>query len=114
MQTETHTDHSTVVVVGADSRRGLEWLSTRFPAAPRHRRALVLRLHHAELDAVLWAEALRLEARRDGVRVSIGLAEQATGTATRDTARAAGHAFERAFSLGGDITLAHSNLLRAA
>ena len=105
---------STVVVVGADSRQGLEWLAERFPAAPRRTRALVGRLYQPEFDAVLWAEELRVAARRDGVRVSIGLAERALGEAIRDVARAAGRAFETASSLGGDITVAHSSLLRAA
>ncbi|HHH29511.1 MAG TPA: hypothetical protein ENK57_14350, partial [Polyangiaceae bacterium] len=79
----------TVLVVGADSRAGFAWLQERFPAAPQNARALVVRLRLPELDAVLWAEALRFEARAAQVVVSIGVAVQAFEEGERAAARAA-------------------------
>jgi len=105
---------STLAVVGADSKQGIDWLAERFPEVRARARAVVLHLRTPELDAVLWAEALRLSARKAGVRLSIGLAGRTPGASLGDAAEAAGHAFQRAFSLGGDITVTHANLLRAA
>lgn len=104
---------NTLVVVGAHSQRGMRWLQRRLPFASYRGRALLLRRPGNELDAVLWAEELRLEARRANVRLSLGVAELAGATPDMAGAAAA-RAYERAFRLGGDITLAASNLLRAA
>ncbi len=108
------TTPTSLVVIGARSPNGLRWLGDRFNVVPPRARALALRLQANEFDAVLWAERLRSEAHRAGVSVSIGVAEGVDGGATHATAEAAGHAFERAVALGGDITIAHSNLVRAA
>lgn len=107
-------DPSTLVIVGGHTLRGMGWLEDRFPTASWQGRALILRRPGGELDAVLWAESLRQEAQAAGVRLSIGVAELAPGVGPRVTANAAGRAYRRAFELGGDMTVAHSNLLRAA
>ena len=104
---------STLVVVGAHSQRGMQWLAERLPFASRRGRALLLRLPGGELDTVLWAEELRLEARRADVRLSLGIAEL-DGATPEHAGAAAARAYQHAFRLGGDITLAASNLLRAA
>ncbi|MGE0791475.1 MAG: hypothetical protein AB7S26_37720 [Sandaracinaceae bacterium] len=103
----------TVLVLGAHSREGIEWLRRSLPtegAGP----AWVVQRPGAELDAVLFAEDLRARAQRDGVRLSIGVAETLPGMSIETAAHLAALAYRRAFALGGDITLAHSNLLRAA
>ena len=104
---------NTLVVVGAHSQRGMRWLRDRLPFASSRGRALLLRLPGNELDAVLWAEDLRQEARAADIRLSLGIAELA-GTTPDHAGAAAARAYQHAFRLGGDITLAASNLLRAA
>ena len=97
-----------IVVVGADSASSEAWLRRRLPVTP-HAGAWVLRYPGAELDAVVFAEQLRLDARRAHVRLTLGVASggaDPTGEAMR--------AYARARALGGDLTLASSAILRAA
>lgn len=109
-----HTEDITVVVVGADTRDGMRWLHRRFPDAPRHGRVIVLLRPGGELDGVLWAEPLRAEARRVGVRLSIGLAELRRDLDLHDVTDAAAAAYRRAFDIGGDLTVTASALVQRA
>ena len=87
-----------IVVVGADSASSEAWLRRRLPVTP-HAGAWVLRYPGAELDAVVFAEQLRLDARRAHVRLTLGVASggaDPTGEAMR--------AYARARALGGDLT----------
>ncbi len=98
------------IVLCADSPRGERWLRDRFPSAPR----VIAWCEGSELDGVVWAEGLRLSARADGVRLSVGVAARAPGMRVADAVAAASDACARACALGGDMTIAHSALLRAA
>lgn len=110
-------EHPTsIVVLGTDSAFGDQWLHRQLSGAsyPRPEGHHVLAYPADELDAVVWSEALRWDAQRAGVRVSIGVAERLPGAALRDTVAEAIRAFEHARALGGGMTLACSVLLRAA
>ncbi len=103
----------TLVILGAETLRGMRWLERRLPSALWQSRSLLVCHRGGELDAVLWSESLRDEARRAGVRLSIGVAGLEAGSPDAALVEA-NRAFGRASALGGDITLAHSSLLPAA
>jgi len=109
-----HEEDITVVVVGADTRDGMRWLHRRFPDAPRRGRVCVVLRPGGELDGVLWAEPLRLEARLAGHRLSIGVAELAPRADMDATTDAAAAAYRRAFEIGGDLTVTASAHVRRA
>lgn len=104
----------TIAVVGTDSDSGHRWLRDRFPTAARQATTLLIRHPAAELDSILWAEALRSDASRAGHRLSIGLAERTRVATLDETVTSARRAFQRAVELGSDITISHSALLSAA
>lgn len=109
-----HTARSySLVVVGADSRRGMDWLRRRFPEGAWRGRALVLLWPIGELDAVLRAEPIRAEARAHGAKLSFGVAEVGEG-GLDEALRAAARAYRRAFEVGGDLTVTRGTLIRAA
>ncbi|MCB9594881.1 MAG: hypothetical protein H6719_19320 [Sandaracinaceae bacterium] len=105
---------TSIVVLGTSTPRGEQWLRDQFPSAARVTRGLVLFCEGSELDGVVFAEELRLEAQREGIRLSLGVAERPVGLPVRHAVANATRACDRAHALGGDMTVACSAMLRAA
>ncbi len=103
-----------ILMVHADTPHGRQWLRDQLPHAARQGDSLIVRHEGGELDAVLFAEELRVDALAAGHRLAIGLAERIEGTSMTLTVTAAARALRRARDLNGDITLSHSTLLAAA